>query len=219
VPVEAVVFDLDGVLLDSEQVWDDARRELVRETGGRWTEEATADMMGMSAPEWSRYVAERLEVPLPPAEIDDEVVRRVVGRYERDLPALPGAHEAVRRLAAAYPLGLATSSNRVVVDAVLEALGVADDFRATVSSEEVGAGKPAPDVYLEAARRLRCDPGACVAVEDSSNGLRSATAAGMTVVAVPNPHFPPAPDALQLAATVLPGLDALTPDVVRAAAR
>jgi HAD superfamily hydrolase (TIGR01509 family) len=219
VPVEAVVFDLDGVLLDSEQVWDEARRDLVRATGGRWTDEATADMMGMSAPEWSRYVAERLEVPLAPAEIDREVVRRVVARYERDLPALPGAREAVRRMAAAYPLGLATSSNRVVVDVVLEALGVAGDFRATVSSEEVGRGKPAPDVYVEAARRLGRDPRACAAVEDSSNGLRSAAAAGLAIVAVPNPHFPPAPDALALAAVVLPGLDALTPDILAGAAR
>jgi HAD superfamily hydrolase (TIGR01509 family) len=219
VPVEAVVFDLDGVLLDSEQVWDEARRDLVRATGGRWIDEATADMMGMSAPEWSRYVAERLEVPLAPADIDREVVARVVARYERDLPALPGAREAVRRMAAAFPLGLATSSNRVVVDAVLDALGVAGEFRATVSSEEVGRGKPAPDVYVEAARRLGHDPRACAAVEDSSNGLRSADAAGLTVVAVPNPHFPPAPDALALAAVVLPGLDALTPDVVAGAAR
>lgn len=214
-----MVFDLDGVLLDSEQVWDDARRDLVRATAGRWTDEATADMMGMSAPEWSRYVAERLGVPLAPDEIDREVVRRVVARYEDELPALPGAREAVRRMASAYPLGLATSSNRVVVDAVLAGLGVADAFRATVSSEEVGPGKPAPDVYLEAARRLGRDPLACAAIEDSSNGLRAAAAAGMTVVAVPNPHFPPAPDALALAAVVLPGLDALTPDVVAGAAR
>ncbi|MGE5691600.1 MAG: HAD family hydrolase [Pseudomonadota bacterium] len=212
--VRAVVFDLDGVLLDSEQVWDAARRELVREAGGRWRGDASTAMLGMSAPEWSRYVAEELGVPLPPAEIDRAVVRRVVARYHDELPALPGAREAVTRLAARWPLGLATSSNREVVDVVLDALGVADRFTATVSSEEVGHGKPAPDVYLEAARRLGADPSACAAIEDSSNGLRSAARAGMRVLAIPNPHFPPDPDALALAAVVLPGLDALTPAVV-----
>jgi HAD superfamily hydrolase (TIGR01509 family) len=217
--VEGVVFDLDGVLLDSEQVWDGARRDLVEETGGRWIEEATTAMLGMSAPEWSRYVHERLAVPLSPAEIDREVVRRVVARYRDALPVLPGAREAVERLGARWPLGLATSSNREVVEVVLEALGLADRFVAAVSSEEVGRGKPAPDVYLEAARRMRVDPARAAAIEDSSNGLRSASAAGMAVVAIPNPHFPPAGDALALADVVLSGLDELTPTVVEDAAR
>jgi HAD superfamily hydrolase (TIGR01509 family) len=217
--VQAVVFDLDGVLLDSEQVWDEARRDLVAETGGRWTDDATTAMMGMSAPEWSRYLARDLRVPLDPGEIDRDVVRRVIARYRKRLPALPGAREAVRRLAERWPLGLATSSNREVVDAVLEALGVVRCFAATVSSEEVSRGKPAPDVYLEAARRLGAPPAACAAIEDSSNGLRSASAAGMTVVAIPNRHFPPAPDALAVAAIVLRDLDELTPDVVQDAAR
>lgn len=216
--VEAVVFDLDGVLLDSEQVWDAARRELVAQTGGRWTDEASTAMLGMSAPEWSRYVADELHVPLDPQEIDRQVVGRVIAHYRDALPALPGAREAVRRMAAAFPLGLATSSNRPVVDAVLDALGVAACFKATVSSEEVARGKPSPDVYEAAAERLCVDPRACAAVEDSSNGLRSAAAAGMTVLAIPNPHFPPAADALELAAVVLPDLDALTPSAVRDAA-
>jgi HAD superfamily hydrolase (TIGR01509 family) len=219
VPVRAVVFDLDGVLLDSEQVWDGARRDLVDEAGGRWTDDATTAMLGMSAPEWSRYVADELGVPLTPSDIDRDVVRRVVACYRERLPVLPGAREAVERLGACWPLGLATSSNREVVDVVLEALGVADRFVATVSSEEVGRGKPAPDVYLEAARRMGVDPAASAAIEDSSNGLRSAAAAGMSVIAIPNPHFPPAADALALADIVLEDLDELTPAVVATAAR
>ena len=218
-PVQGVVFDLDGVLLDSEQVWDRARRDLVQETGGRWTDDASTAMLGMSAPEWSRYVAEELGVPLSPAEIDRDVVRRVIETYREPLPVLPGARDAVQRLGARWPLGLATSSNREVVDVVLEALGVADRFIATVSSEEVGRGKPAPDVYLEAARRMGVEPSAAVAIEDSSNGLRSASAAGMSVIAIPNPHFPPAPDALELADVVLANLGELTPIVVENAAR
>jgi HAD superfamily hydrolase (TIGR01509 family) len=215
----AVVFDLDGVLLDSEQVWDEARRELVAETGGRWTEDAATDMLGMSAPEWSRYVQERLGVPLAPDAIDRDVVDRVVARYARELPALAGARDAVERLGARWPLGLATSSNREVVEVVLDALGVRGRFAATVSSEEVARGKPSPDVYLEATRRLGVDPAAAVAIEDSANGIRSAVAAGLRVVAIPNPHFPPAPDALALAHEVREDLAALTPAAVLAAAR
>jgi HAD superfamily hydrolase (TIGR01509 family) len=217
--IDAVIFDLDGVLLDSEQVWDDARRDLAVERGGRWHDEATTDMLGMSAPEWSRYMAERIGVPLRPEEINRDVVARVIARYRDRLPVLPGAREAVERIGARWLLGLATSSNREVVDVVLDALGVVGRFAATVSSEEVARGKPAPDVYLEAARRLAVDPARCAAVEDSSNGLRSAAAARMTVVAIPNPHFPPAPDALEHAAVVLPDAGALTSAVIEEAAR
>jgi HAD superfamily hydrolase (TIGR01509 family) len=215
----AVVFDLDGVLLDSEQVWDEARRDLVAQTGGRWTDDAATDMLGMSAPEWSRYVRDRLAVPLEPAAIDREVVARVVARYAGELPALPGAAAAVERLGARWPLALATSSNREVVEVVLDALGVRRRFAATVSSEEVARGKPSPDVYLEATRRLGADPASCAAIEDSANGIRSAVAAGLAVVAIPNPHFPPAADALALARVVLDDLAALGPEAVVAATR
>ncbi len=207
----AVVFDLDGVLVDSEEAWDEARRVLVARRGGTWREEATRAMLGMSAPEWSRYVVEELGVPMAPGEVDQAVVDELLAGYERRLPVLPGAREAVERMAAAYPLGLASSSNRRVIDLVLRELGVAGRFGATASSEEVPRGKPAPDVYLEAARRLGADPRACVAVEDSENGIRSAHAAGMRVIALPNPVFAPAEDALALAALVLPGVAALTP--------
>jgi len=212
--IAAVVFDLDGVLLDSEQAWDDARRELVEEHGGTWRDEATTDMLGMSSREWPVYMRDRLGVDLDPDAINREVVRRLLERYRRELPVLPGAREAVERLAGRWPLGLASSSNREVIDLVLDELGVARHFRATVSSEEVGRGKPAPDVYLEAVRRLGAEPAACAAIEDSANGIRSAHAAGLRVLAIPNPHFPPDEDALALADEVLSGLDALSPSTV-----
>ena len=212
--VEAVVFDLDGVLLDSEQAWDDARRDLAAEHGRPWSETATRDMMGMSSREWPLYVRDALGVPLGADEINADIVRRVLERYRAELPLLPGAREAVARIADRWPIALASSSNREVIDEVLGAMGVADRFAVTVSSEEVGRGKPAPDVYLEAARRLGADPAAAVAVEDSENGIRSAYAAGLRVLAVPNPHFPPAAEAVALAETVLPDLGALTPDAV-----
>jgi len=212
--VAAFVFDLDGVLVDSEQVWDAARRDVVAERGGTWKESATRDMLGMSAPEWSRYVVEELRVPMTPDAVNGAVVDAMLREYDERLPLLAGAREAVERMAARWPLGLASSSNRPVIDLVLERMGVTARFAATVSSEEVGRGKPAPDVYLEAARRLGVDARECAAVEDSENGIRSAHAAGMRVLAIPNPHFPPAPDALQLADAQLPDLDALTEDAV-----
>ena len=214
--VTAVVFDLDGVLIDSEQLWDDVREQLARERGGRWHERAQTDMMGMSSTEWSRYMHDVIGLAEAPEEISAEVVRRLLAVYRVSLPLLPGAVEAVERLAERWPLGLASSSNREVIDAVLEQAEIAGHFRAAVSSEEVAHGKPAPDVYVEAARRLRVDPGRCAAVEDSRNGIRSARAAEMRVIAIPNPHYPPSDDTLALADVVLRSLDELTPERVSA---
>lgn len=212
--IDAVVFDLDGVLVDSEGVWDAARSSVVEEAGGRWREGATRAMMGMSAPEWSRYLHEELGVPLEPAEISARVVVRVLERYRRDLPLLPGAVAAVRRLAARWPLGLASSANREVIDAVLRAASITDCFAATVSGDEVARGKPAPDVYLAAAKELGVRAADAAGVEDSTNGLRAAAAAGMFVVAVPNREFPPSDDALALAGLVVHSLDELTPEAI-----
>jgi HAD superfamily hydrolase (TIGR01509 family) len=213
--IAAVVFDLDGVLVDSEAVWDEVRRRFTEENGGHWHSGAQRDMMGMSSVEWSRYVRDRLGVQMEPQQISEAVANAVAEDYRERLPLLPGALESVRALAAEWPLGLASSSNRHVINLVLELAGIADDFQATVSSEEVGAGKPAPDVYLEAAKRLGLAPSDCAAIEDSTNGLRSARAAGMAVIAVPNRDFPPDPDALELADVVLDSLTELTPEVIR----
>jgi HAD superfamily hydrolase (TIGR01509 family) len=212
--IEAVVFDMDGLLLDSEQVWDEVREQLARERGGRWHEQAQRDMMGMSSQEWSRYMHDAIGLAETPDEINAEVVRRMAARYRGSLPLIPGAVDAVRRIGAVWPLGLASSSNRPLIDLALELMGVSELFNATVSSEEVGRGKPAPDVYLEAARRLGVDPSRTAAVEDSHNGIRSARAAGMRVIAIPNPHFPPDREALAAADVVLASLAELTSEVV-----
>jgi HAD superfamily hydrolase (TIGR01509 family) len=210
----AVIFDLDGVLMDSEQLWNGAKEALVREAGGRWRDEAPTVMMGMSSPEWAAYLHDELGVPMDVDAINRDVVRRMEEGYRRELPLLPGATDAVRALAARWPLGLASSSNRELIDLVLELSGLAPFFRVTVSSEEVPRGKPAPDVYLEAARGLGVPPQRCAAVEDSRNGIRSAKAAGMKVIAIPNPHFPPGEDSLALADVTLGSLAELTPSIV-----
>jgi HAD superfamily hydrolase (TIGR01509 family) len=212
--IAAIVFDLDGVLIDSEQVWAEAREQVAREHGGHWREDATRAMMGMSAPEWSQYMHSALGVALTPREISGDVVRRLLALYRQHLPLLPGAREALASLAEHWPLGLASSANRDVIEAVLELAHAAPLFAVTVSAEEVAHGKPAPDVYLEAAHRLRIDPSRCAAVEDSTNGLRAAAAAGMDVIAYPNTRFPPAPEALGLADRVIGTLDELRPKLI-----
>jgi HAD superfamily hydrolase (TIGR01509 family) len=216
---DAVVFDLDGVILDSEQVWDDVREGLARERRGNWSEQAQADMMGMSSTEWSRYMHDVIGLADPPEEISREVVRRMLDRYAKRLPLIDGAVDAVKRLAAGRRLGLASSSNRELIDRVLDVSGLAQSFETTVSSEEVERGKPAPDVYLEAARRLGVRPSHCVAVEDSANGIRSAHAAGMHIVAIPNRSFPPPGDALALADVVLESIHELDGEVITGVAR
>jgi HAD superfamily hydrolase (TIGR01509 family) len=217
--IAAVIFDLDGVLLDSESAWVEVKKEFTEESGGHWEERARVEMLGMSSTEWSQYMHDELGVPVPPERISSEVADRLVQLYREHLPLLPGAVEAVQSLAGHWPLGLASSSNRNVIDLALREAGLAGDFEATVSSEEVERGKPAPDVYLEAARRLGVEPSECVAIEDSTNGIRSGHAAGTAVIAVPNQDFPPEPEALALAAVVLDSLEELSPELVEGLAR
>jgi HAD superfamily hydrolase (TIGR01509 family) len=219
--IEAVIFDLDGVLIDSEQSWAAAREQLARERGGTWSEGTARAMMGMSSPEWSRYMHEVLGVPMSPEEIAAEVVRRLEASYREHLPLIEDAPETLRALARRWPLGLASSANRSVLELVLELADVRDCFAATVSAEEVARGKPAPDVYLTAAEKLGANPSRCAAIEDSSNGLRAAAAAGMLVIAFPNREFPPEPEALALADAVIGSLRDLRPELLErvAAAR
>jgi len=214
--IDAVVFDMDGVLIQSEEVWDEIREAYVRERDGRYDAEIQRAMMGMSSTEWSRYLHEAAGVPDEPEAINAEVVRRMLASYHDHLPLIDGAVDAVRRLAARYLLGLASSSNRQLIDAALELAGLAACFKTTVSSEEVPRGKPAPDVYLESARRLDVDPTRCAAVEDSHGGIRSAKAAGMRVIALPNPSYPPDDEALAQADVVIRSLEELTPELVDA---
>ncbi len=215
---EAVIFDLDGVLLDSEHVWNEAREQLASERGGRWHERAQRDMMGMSSLEWSRYMHDVIGLADPPGWISTEVVRRVETIYRDRLPLTEGAEEAVARLAERFRLGLASSSNRPIIDLFLDLSRLGGCFPATVSSEEVTHGKPSPDVYLEVARRLGAPPERCVAIEDSGPGITSADGAGLAVVAVPNAEFPPDPTALTAARLVLDSLEDLDPAAVERAA-
>ncbi|PFG40005.1 HAD superfamily hydrolase (TIGR01509 family) [Georgenia soli] len=212
--VSAVVFDMDGVLTDTETIWDEVRQGLAAQDGVPWPEEATRAMMGMSTPEWSEYMATTVGVNGDAAAVAQRTIEEMAARYHQHLPTLPGAVAAVERLSQRWPLGLASSSPRRLIDAVLSELGIAERFGATVSTEEVAAGKPSPDGYVRVCELLGADPTRAVAIEDSSNGIRSAAAAGMKVIAVPHEAFPPADDALARAAAVVTSLDEVTPELV-----
>ena len=214
--IRAVVFDLDGVIIDSEEVWEEVRRGYVAEFGREFRPDSQDRMMGMSTGEWSRHLADEVGVPRTPEQVASEVLARMAARYRDALPLIPGSVAAVRRLGERFTLALASSSARILIDQVLATAGLTDAFQVTLSTEEVPRGKPAPDVYLTAAEKLGLPPVACAAVEDSSNGLRSAGAAGLAVVAVPHGVYPPAPDALAMAGLVVPSVDQLTAEAIAA---
>ncbi len=216
--IKAFVFDLDGVLVDSEPVWEQVRRQVVAERGGHWAPDAQRRLMGMSTQEWAGYLSRDLGVGLPPDQVAALVIERMADRYRERVPFLDGAIDAVRRMAARWPLGVASSAPAVLIETVLESAGLRPAFSVVMSTEQVAHGKPAPDIYLAVTAALGCPPPDCAAVEDSSNGLRSAAAAGLRVIAIPQPDYPPDPDALAGASLVLPSLAGLTADAVAALA-
>ena len=214
--IEAVVFDLDGVIIDTEEVWEDVRRGYVAEFGREFLPDSQDRMMGMSTGEWSRHLADEVGVPRTAEQVAADVLGRMAERYRTALPLIPGSVETVRRLGRRFTLGLASSSARVLIDQVLATAGLTGEFRVTLSTEEVARGKPAPDVYLSAVDKLGLTPAVCAAVEDSSNGLRAAAAAGLAVIAVPHGVYPPAADALAGASLVVNDLSELTAEAVGA---
>ncbi|GAC1363861.1 MAG: HAD family phosphatase [Actinomycetota bacterium] len=212
--IQAVIFDMDGILVNSEPVWERIRRAMVSESGGRWLPDTQQRLMGMSTPEWAHYLTTGVGAQISAEDFTRVAIARVLEAYAHDLPLLAGAVDAVRRVSQRYPVGLASSSPPAVIQGVLERADLQSVFAATAASDEVLRGKPAPDVYLLAAQRLGVNPLSCVAVEDSSNGLRSAAAAGLRVVAIPRPEYPPDPDALALAARQLTSLCQLTDELL-----
>ncbi|HEY2949521.1 MAG TPA: HAD family phosphatase [Micromonosporaceae bacterium] len=212
---DAVVFDLDGVILDSEPVWEQVRRGYVAGHGGRWLPDTQRRLMGMNTAEWAGYLSHDLGVQRTPEQVAADVVEQMVERYTQRVPLIPGADRRVRDLAAVWRLGLASSSPPRLIEAALVATGLADAFAVHLSADQVARGKPAPDVYQAVASRLGLSTANCVAVEDSSNGVRAAAAAGMSVVALPHPRYPLDPDARDRTAVVLPDIAELTPQVVR----
>ena len=208
--IEAVIFDLDGLLVDSEPVWDEARRAMADEAGTSWTSDDHKAVMGVSTQEWADYMIDRLELERSPQEVIDEVVARMVAMYRSGVPYLPGAIDSVDLATSHYPTALASGSHPTLVEAVMADEALRGKFQVVVTADEVGAGKPAPDVYLVTAGRLGVPPEACVCVEDSGNGILAGVRAGMKVIAVPDPRFPPDAEVLDQADAVLPSLSELS---------
>jgi HAD superfamily hydrolase (TIGR01509 family) len=208
--IAGVIFDLDGVLVDSEIWWDDVRRAWAADQGVAWTEDDRHAVMGANSRQWSRTMRDRLGVDLAPEAIEQAIVEGVMARYrDEGPPRIDGAVEAVERIAALVPVAVASSAHRAVIDAAIDGLGLGARFAVIVSSDEVERGKPEPDVYLEAARRLGVAPTRLAVVEDSLNGVRAAKAAGMRVVLVPNASIPPAPGTAEIADLVVGSLSEL----------
>lgn len=214
--INAIVFDLDGVLIDSEPVWERVRRRFVADHGGFWPPDAQSRLMGMSTKEWARYLSDELGVGLPPDQVAEQVIDQMAARYRENLPLMPDAVAAVRRMAGRWPLGLGSSAPASLIESVLAAADLHGEFAVAMSTEQVRSGKPAPDIYLAVTARLGVPPAECAAVEDSTNGLRSAAAAGLAVIAVPHPKYPPDQAALARANLVLTSLTGLTVGAVSA---
>ena len=213
--VDAVIFDLDGVLVDSEIWWHEERVDWARQRGLTWTHEDSSHVMGANSRGWARIMRERLGLPpIEEAAIEDDIVDRVVRRYVDGAPEIQGATATVRAIAERWPVAIASSAHRAVIDAALNATGLAGVIPIVVSSDDVEHGKPAPDVYLETARQLGVTPKTCLVIEDSLNGVRAARSAGMIVVLVPNESIPPAAGAAELADLVLARLVDLDPAFV-----
>ncbi len=212
--IKAVLFDMDGVLIDSEPVWDRVRGGFVEQRGGRWTADVQRQMMGVSTVVWSTRLTKLLGGSPTPEEVATLVTREMADAYRQELPLIDGAAASVRNMAGRFRLGLASGSPRALIDLVLDLSEMSKHFTAVLSTDEVARGKPAPDPYLELCRRLRVAPSECVTIEDSSNGLRSAGAAGTRVIALPRPGYPPDTEALALSEIVLQSVSELTHELV-----
>jgi len=206
-PLQAIIFDMDGLLVDSEPCWEQARRNMAAEYGRDWTADDQRHVMGVSTATWANYMIERLGLKMTPQALIERIVSDMQAVYRRQIPFMPGAIQAVRLAASHYPTGLASGSERRLIETVVNDAALLGQFQAVVCSDKLARGKPAPDIYLETARQLGLSPEACLCVEDSSNGILAGKAAGMKVIAVPDGRFQPNREVIRQADIVLKSLD------------
>ena len=212
--IQAIIFDLDGLLVDSEPCWDTARRQLAAEVGRDWNLDDKRACMGVSTTEWATHMIKRLGLEMDAAQTAAVIVGKMREIYAREIPFLPGALAAVELAASCYPTALASGSERSLIATVIQDEALRGKFQAAVCTDDMPRGKPSPDVYLETARLLGVSPKYCVCLEDSGNGILAGLAAGMRVIAVPDAEFPPAPEVIERAHLVLDSLTEFTPDLL-----
>jgi HAD superfamily hydrolase (TIGR01509 family) len=213
--LQAVIFDMDGVLVDSEIYWRKSREEFAAALGKVWTTDDQRAAMGRNTIEWAQVMQERLSLDMSLERIMADVKARVIAHYEQRLPVLPGALEAVQTTRSAYRVALASGSPTEIIQEVMRLTGLDSVFEHIVYGDDMPNGKPAPDIYLETARRLGIPPAICLGIEDSSNGVRSVKAAGMTCIAVPSPGFTLPDEILKMADLVLPSLEGFSVEMIR----
>ena len=204
--IEAIIFDMDGLLVDSEPYWNEARRIMAAEAGVTWNEDDHQAVMGVSTPEWVMYMIERLGLKLPPTSVEERIISTMTDLYDQRIPFLPGAVEAVCLAAKHFTTALASGSPRSLIDKVTKSPVLNGSFDLILSGDQFAHGKPAPDIYLGAAEQLNLKPSQCLCLEDSGSGILAGYRAGMKVIAVPDPRFPPAAEDLAKASEVLPSL-------------
>ncbi|MFV0461673.1 MAG: HAD family hydrolase [Nostocoides sp.] len=213
-PVVAVIFDLDGVIVASEHLWDEGWRRVIAGHGGTWDDDDTRACQGKSVPEWAAYLGQRAGIAADAAR--KEVVDFVLSAYDRgDVAILPGAADMVNEAADRVPIGMATSAPPEVIARIVQMPELSGRFSVAVSSAEVARGKPSPDVYEAAIARLGADPHVSLAVEDSSNGIRAANAAGLTVIGIEHAQYPVAGDARECAAAIYTTVPAAAAELIR----
>ncbi len=214
-PIEAVIFDMDGVLVDSEVYWNKSRVEFARDRGKIWTDDYQRLAMGRSTVGWATVMREKLQLDESIDDIIAEMKGRVIAHYERRMPTRPGAIESVHRMKQHFRVGLASGSPTEIIKAVLRITGLDQVFEVMIYGDDIPRGKPAPDIYLEAMAQLGVSPDVTVGIEDSANGLRSLKAAGMAAVAAPSPDFPLPPEILELADARIDTLEAFDLSLIR----
>ncbi len=204
--IEAIIFDMDGLLVDSEPYWDNARSIMAAESGVKWNEDDHKAVMGVSTPEWVNYMIERLGLKLPPKSVEERIIGTMAGLYNQRIPFLPGAVEVVSSAAKHFTTALASGSPRSLIDTVTNSPALKGKFDLILSGDQFARGKPAPDIYLGAAEQLNLKPSQCACIEDSGSGILAGHSAGMKVIAVPDARFPPAAEHLARASIVLNSL-------------
>ena len=215
--IQAIIFDLDGLLVDSERYWNEARRAMAAERGIAWSADDHRACMGVSTRTWANYMIRRLNLEWTPEQVEQHIIGTMVELYARQIPYLPGAIDAVNFAAQHFRTGLASGSPRVLIDAVMNDAAMRGKFQAIVCSDELPRGKPAPDVYVKTAELLGMEPTRCVCFEDSANGILSGKNAEMYVIAIPDARYaPPPPGILQQAHSVLASLHDFNLNVIRA---